>query len=474
MAETHSTRPRWLAALDLDRFDVLVLAVMLALTAGIVGVVLAGDQLGVTIASNGYAPQGSVRGSEPIRIRFSDDMDQDSVAERFRITPDTPGDITWTTSQTLIFTPQQPLLAGQTYTVTVERGARASRRGSSLADDFSWTFSVRLPRVAYLAPADRIAANVMMTDTQSGEVYQLTTVEDGSEDFAVSPNGSAIAFSHVNPDGTSDIWVVDLINNTTRQMTNCVAALCDNPSWKPDGTQIVYQRAEFNAGLGTGLGPSRAWVVDVNSQQTVLLFADSQRLGFDPTWSPDGRRLAVFDASLPGIRVHDFTADSDAIIESMQGVVGRFSPDGSQLVYPVLVRGALGQEFYTHLEIVDFDTVTRTRVSGPEDTPVEDADAVWSPDGQILLIARRYLDERYTPGQQLYLLDLATDIIEPLVVDASYNHSAMSWDASGRRIVFQRFSLSAPGARPEIWTFDLDTGELAQVADNAFLPAWVP
>ena len=50
----------------------------------------------------------------------------------------------------------------------------------------------------------------------------------------------------------------------------------------------------------------------------------------------------------------------------------------------------------------------------------------------------------------------------------------MRWDASGRRIVFQRFSLGGPGARPEIWTVDVKTGAMEQVADNAFLPAWVP
>ena len=64
--------------------------------------------------------------------------------------------------------------------------------------------------------------------------------------------------------------------------------------------------------------------------------------------------------------------------------------------------------------------------------------------------------------------------LEPLVVDPAYNHGALRWDASGRRIVFQRFSLSTAGARPEIWTVDVDTGALELIAENAYLPAWVP
>ena len=109
-----------------------------------------------------------------------------------------------------------------------------------------------------------------------------------------------------------------------------------------------------------------------------------------------------------------------------------------------------------------------------EDTPVEDSGAVWSPDGTRLAIARRYLDGRYTPGKQIYLLDPDTGEIEPLVVDPEYNHGALRWDASGRRIVFQRFSLSTAGARPEIWTVDVETGALELIAENAYLPAWVP
>jgi Tol biopolymer transport system component len=155
-------------------------------------------------------------------------------------------------------------------------------------------------------------------------------------------------------------------------------------------------------------------------------------------------------------------------------VVGNFSPDGTRLVYPVLVRGARGQEFYTHLEIADLETLTRTRLSGAADAPVEDSYAVWSPDGTQLLVARRYLDARYTPGTQIYLLDPATGEATPLIVDAGYNHAGMHWDATGHRIVFQRFAVTAQDALPEVWVYDLDTRALTRVAENAFFPAWLP
>ena len=191
-------------------------------------------------------------------------------------------------------------------------------------------------------------------------------------------------------------------------------------------------------------------------------------------WSPTGQRIAVFDAAAQGIRIHDYAAGSDAIIESMQGVVGRWSPDGQKLVYPMLTQGALGSEFYTTLEITDLEAMTRQPIGGPDGAPVNDGEGVWSPGGQRLVVTRRYLDDRYTAGKQIYLLTLETGEAQPLVVDAAYYHAAVSWDPSGERIIFQRYPLRQPGARPSVWTYDLGTGELRQVADNAMMPQWIP
>jgi Tol biopolymer transport system component len=325
-----------------------------------------------------------------------------------------------------------------------------------------------VPHIVYLAPAGASTRNLVLADLD-GNARQLTDTADGIEDFAVSPDGQQIAYSLNNADGTTDIWLLDLADGTTRALTDCVRAVCADPAWKPDGTQILYQRREFN----TPDRDSWVWVVDVNTVQTHLLFDDPQIRGVDPVWSPDGRRVAVFDPGVQAVRVHDFDTGTDTIIDSTAGVSGAFSPDGSKLVFPVLVHGAIGQEFYTHLDMVDFVGQSGGLVTGDRDAPIDDAFAAWSPDGTQLALARRYLDSRYTAGRQIYLLDLTSGDVTPLVVDPTYNHAGLRWDSAGRRLVFQRFALAEPDALPEVWVYDLDTGALIHVADDAFLPAWV-
>ena len=323
------------------------------------------------------------------------------------------------------------------------------------------------PPIVYFAPADVYAPDLVVFENDSAHL--LTDRDDEILDYAISPEGDQIAFSRSNPDGTIDIWLVDVATEKIRPLTDCVKARCIAPAWHPDGTLIAYQRNDTNP--ATGRTEPRVWIVDVQTAESRLLSDDLQQHGESPTWN--GQRIAVYDETLPGLRILDMESDSSVLIENSHDKVGRFSPDGSRFVYPVLVRGALGETFYTQLELFDFETMTIERISGGADTPVEDVFAAWSPDGTQLLLARRYLDERYTSGTQIYTLTVESGDAEPLVLDAAYNLAAMSYDSSGRWVVFQRFSLVESGAQPEIWLYDTKSGEQTRIAENAFSPAFV-
>jgi Tol biopolymer transport system component len=346
-------------------------------------------------------------------------------------------------------------------------------------------FSEPGARVAYLAPAyGGQVANVWIADPQNPSgAQQITFSPEGIYDFSVSPDGRYLSFSERNNNvGTTEIKLYDLSSGALSQLTNCVAedADCRTPIWRPDGKMIAYERMELNSSLPNApISPVRVWLIDLaaNPPSNRPLFTDSQILGYSPVWSGDGTRIAVYDNSSGGILVYNFLDGSTSFIPSRYGDMGTLSPDGTQMVFPEMVRK--GNQMYAHLRIANLASAEFSELTNPEE-PVDDSNAEWNPDGERLAISRQYTDDRYTRGHQVYLLTPSDGTLQPLVVDFRYNTHFFEWHPDGKQLLMQRFpevddngQLRNDG-RPEIWTYDLDTGLLIKVATDAFQPRWVP
>src|SRR4051812_12543720 len=95
--------------------------------------------------------------------------------------------------------------------------------------------------------------------------------------------------------GNSEIFAVNADGSGATDLSNDAAADTD-PTWSPDGTRIAFVRA--------GEGHTNIWVMNADGSGQVTLtpgpFAtgtppcpDSNGgYGVDPTWSPDGSRIA--------------------------------------------------------------------------------------------------------------------------------------------------------------------------------------
>lgn len=345
-------------------------------------------------------------------------------------------------------------------------------------------------RILFLAPAYGGVQDLWVAPLDNpAQARQLTATSVGIYDYAVSPDGRHVAIAERDSNsGLTDIALLDVQQGITRPLTNCAQerADCSTPAFRPDGRVIAYQRSELNvdiAGMG-GIGVTRVWLVDVTRTPYTNrpLFSDSQIVGHSPVWSADGSRLAFYSADLNnlGILIYQFDAPDPQnalqFVPSRYGAMGALSPNGAQLVFPELTDK--GGAMYAHLRLADLGGASFRDLTDPAE-PIDDITAVWHPDGRRLAVARRYNDDRYTRGHQVYLVDSADGSATPLVVDERYNSSAFRWNKDGTMLLLQRFPLLNEdgtvndSGRPEVWVYFMETGELRQIAVNALFPQWL-
>ncbi len=341
-------------------------------------------------------------------------------------------------------------------------------------------------QVAYLYPALGAPQNVWLSDIDKpGHQQQLTFSERGVSDFDISPDGRRLVYAeHTEARGLT-LRLLDIPSGVVRDLVDCVTlrALCTSPVFSPSGDLLAYQRSES---LGASYGLSRIWLVDLTSSgyDTAPLIGDTQIVGHSAVWSGDSNMLSFYsaDTTQPGILLYYFTPPGDddvqlRFIPSSYGAMGTLSPNGQQVIFPDLVFR--DGQFHGHLQIADlaekqFEAFTDSQA------PIDDVAARFSPDGQTVAIARRYTDSRWTQGHQLYIRGFRLETAEwqPLAYDPDYNTSYFRWDASGERLVMQRFPFyadenSGVPARPEVWIHDLNSGESRKIIVDAYLPKWV-
>ncbi|MGQ9732176.1 MAG: carboxypeptidase regulatory-like domain-containing protein, partial [Candidatus Zipacnadales bacterium] len=122
--------------------------------------------------------------------------------------------------------------------------------------------------------------NIWLMRHDGSAQYALTDMPGDERDPAYDPGGTILAFVN-NQTGTYQIYTIDILNKTIRQITSDPGNK-SSPTWSADGTMIAYA-TDIN-------GPSNRDILRVRTTgvgtPVVLVATPSDE--FEPMWSPNG------------------------------------------------------------------------------------------------------------------------------------------------------------------------------------------
>jgi dipeptidyl aminopeptidase/acylaminoacyl peptidase len=416
--------------------------------------------------------KGPIPAYTRLQLTFSRTMAPESVTANFQIDPPVSGQFAWE-GTTLTFTPDQPWPGGETVTLQLAAGARAELLGLPLLGERSWKFTIQNPQLIYLWPNDG-PAELYTLDPETGDIQQLTRTAHGILDYSASADGTYLFYSAMTATGGSDLFIFDRLSGTQNRLVDCSPDSCESPRSSPDGALLTYQRLILSPGQ-----PERAEIqlrsLGASSPNTATL----ARLG-EPSrvlaWSPD-RALLYYDPGLQAFILYDLTGGSAQRFPNLAGTPGDWAPQGEAYMAPeiddTLAEDAAPLAQPSHIQRLDVETGEVIDLLAGGDT--ENADPVFSPDGNTVAFARRYLDaRRWTPGRQLWLMAPDGSGVRPLTDEPLFTHTDFTWRPDGLLLAYTRFNQVTLTDPPEIWTIDPGGGPPLRLVIGGYDPQWIP
>jgi Tol biopolymer transport system component len=262
-------------------------------------------------------------------------------------------------------------------------------------------FSADGNALAYVSTATG-SAELVVTSAEGSRPQELPGVAVSTIDptYALSPDGTKIAWLKADPDGSPvELWV-NPVSGAPGVQIPAAPALDESigsPVWSPDGREIAFAHWMTVDGADTGTIHASIAIVaaDGSNRRDLPTSHGTDRTGI--TWSPDGRSLAyagrpdslplpsASDGSDPALDVFvvDATGTGERnITNSPADESGpAWSPDGAHLAFQTSEDG--GIVFATSAVRMNGSVASGPLIAGP----ASDGFA-WSPDGARLLLVQ--------------------------------------------------------------------------------------
>ena len=279
-----------------------------------------------------------------------------------------------------------------------------------------------------------------------------------------------IAFSS-DRDGNWEIYVMDNHGGNQRNLTNDPSDDRD-PSWSPDGKRIAFFSNRDGHAID-GRSTSEIYVMDADGGNPQNLTNDHNDDRF-PSWSPDGKRIAFVSDRDGFPRYFDiYVMDADG--NNVQRLTSdprddrhpSWSPDGERIVFGARRDGHFETKFAVTYEIyvMDADGGNQQRLT---ENRKNDWGPSWSSDGKRITFSSDRKGDLV--NIEIYVMD-ADGQNQQRLTENRVHDMFPSWSPDGKRIVFY----SDRDGNKEIYVMDADGGNQQNLTNNPDSdtdPAW--
>lgn len=280
-----------------------------------------------------------------------------------------------------------------------------------------------------------------------------------------------IAFASARS-GIPQIYMMNLDGTGLQLITKMDGGACQ-PSWSPDGSQLVFispckARGEFFENTYTG---SSLYMINVDGTGLKPL-TTVPGSDYDPAWSPDGKRIAftsqrdgtkdIYVLNIETGAVARLTKVAQPVQENTQPA---WSPFGNQIAYTA-------KRFGAYQVWVMSDTGTNNVQIAHSGQDLWDYLPTWGPDGETIIFNQRNLG----PGQP-WLMSIRyedRDTKKPTQLDLQPPIEDVQFSPDGHWIVFEG---AAEEGNRDIFFSTISGGNVTRLTTDPtdeFDPVWRP
>ncbi len=241
---------------------------------------------------------------------------------------------------------------------------------------------------------DRIEPVKMWSRNPKYDLYATAWLPDYDR------SGKHLAVTNMVSQGTTSLFIVDEGQPARPILTRQETILA--PSWSPDGKQIAVSIGKFPGFGGTPIGSTNATaevgIVNVDGSGLHLVTSGANSNAF-PSFAPDGMRI-VYRTEGPageGMRILNLEDSSVKVLTDGYDNFPVWSPRGDLIAFMRLIDGNF-EIFTIHPDGTDLKQLTHTKGN--------EAHIAWSPDGEWMVFTSSrmgFKDEAlYTNNPQPY------------------------------------------------------------------------